>query len=161
MRTSATPKQVTVLLNLVQSEAEVKGAFVCDHHGVTLGGVGAYFTPGRKWSECDQISICIVQIAAALQARVGSWRDIVLDFQRRRIFAHDLGSALLVVICESHVNPALMRMTLNVAAAAFKKDTQLAQSMGASLPSRLETLKEKHLGRSAWQLIQKAELADV
>ncbi len=160
VRTPQTPKSVTALLQAVQNGPGVLGAFVADYRGTTLAGVGAYFSVGQEWSTYDRISVCITQMAAVCQARSGQWKELEIRFTRVLFVVRDLGHALLVALCAPDVNPSLLRMSLNVATGPIEKDVPAQKALGAGIPSRLETLGEKYLSDTAWQLIRKTGLVN-
>ncbi len=132
----------------------VQGACVCDNHGAVIGMLLAGALDRRLF---EQIGLALSQCLAAIHAR-SAVTDIELQYERKVVVAHDLGNALLVVVCNADVNLPLLRMTLNVAASPFEADAELQRALKQAALSRTNTLSQEHVNASDRSLLHKAGL---
>ena len=126
--------------------AGVTASFICDNSGRVIAssfGGDIDLTPIRD------VARELVHTAAVL-GRVGeSMRELDFTYPGSRLLVRDLDDSLLVVLCESQVEIAMLRLTLNVAATQLKDDSELRNLLQDSVSER-EVL-ENELDQISWQ----------
>lgn len=129
-------QSTALLLRDVQSTTGVRAACVFDYQGALLAA-----NSNEDWAESflarlgEEISrLLVLQEAGGDKAK-----DVELRFRHGDIYIRDLGYAFEVVLCAPQVNWSLLRMTVNVAAAQFEKDTELQKSLALAAPPRGKT----------------------
>jgi hypothetical protein len=96
-----------------------------------------------------------VHTAAVLDSVGESVKELDFTYPGSRLLVRDLDDSLLVVLCEPKVEIAMLRITLNVAAAQLKDDVELRTLLKDSAPER-EVL-ENELDQVSWQLLKALE----
>ena len=134
----------------------VQGACLCDNQGEILGML-LTATGDRRLFE--RIGLALSQCLAAL-SKLSPLTNIELRFERKLVIARDLGNALVVVLCSTAANTAVLRMALEVAANPFEGDADLQRDLRQVAPSRSSTLGREHLDASARHLLLKAGLKE-
>lgn len=123
------------LLQALQNVAGIAQILICDNRGEMLGALinGAF-----DQKRAHQIGAQIAQMYAALEARGKKSRDLELRLARGNLLARDLGHAFVVVIGAPNVDWALLRMSLNVAAAPYEKNAALQNILREATPARAD-----------------------
>lgn len=136
--------------------AGVGGAFVCDNTGAVIVSstppvlaTGTMNTIGRE----------VAQTFAAAE-RAG-WESSRAEFVYNswRLVAEDLGAAVLFVVCEEGVEMPMVRMTIDVVAAAWRKDSRVRRQLarGSATRSTVTTAANfDDLSRQLWRVIESA-----
>ena len=134
----------------------VQGACLCDNQGEILGML-LTATGDRRLFE--RIGLALSQCLAAL-SKLSPLTNIELRFERKLVIARDLGNALVVVLCSTAANTAVLRMALEVAANPFEGDADLQHDLRQVAPSRSSVFGREHLDASAQHLLLKAGLKE-
>jgi len=147
-------QQVGDLLNEIGKIANVQTACIFDNHGKVLGALtNASFDKG----EYNRVGAAIAQCYAAIQSRAG-FRDLEFRFERRFVYTRDLGNAFFAAFCSLDASLSMLRMTLNVSAAAFEADPELQINLRRVAESKKDTLATSYLDVLGSQLVEKASL---
>lgn len=142
------------LLHEIEHVPGVQTACVHDNRGKVLGAlVNADLDKGTY----NRVGTEIAQCFAAFQARTGC-RDLEFRFEKKLIYARDLGNAFLTVYCSPDASLSMLRMTVNVAAAPFEADPDLQKSLKQAAESKKDTLAPNYLDILGSQLVDKAKL---
>jgi predicted regulator of Ras-like GTPase activity (Roadblock/LC7/MglB family) len=101
---------------------DVLGSFICDNHGnVIVNAVPVDLNIAALRGISRQVTQAI---AARIQHRI---QEIDLTFTGFRVLIRDLHQCVLVVLCESDIDIALLRMTLNVNFAKADIEAKLSE----------------------------------
>jgi len=134
--------------------AGVGGAFVCDNAGAVIVSstppvlaTGTMNTIGRE----------VAQTFAAAE-RAG-WESTRAEFayDTWRLVAEDLGPTVLFVVCEEDVEMPLVRMTIDVVTAAWRKDSGVRKQLARQRATRsaaTATANFDDVSRQLWRLIE-------
>jgi predicted regulator of Ras-like GTPase activity (Roadblock/LC7/MglB family) len=135
-RLSRLNQSTAALLHETQATAGVRAVCVFDNRGALLAAHS-----NEDWADgfLARLGEQMARLLALLEARPDQAKDIELRFEHGDIYVRDLGNAFEVVLCAPQVNWSLLRMTANVAAAPFEKDTELQKSLALAAPSRGQT----------------------
>ncbi len=123
----------------------VLGSFICDNHGNVI--VNA--VPGN-------LNIAVLrgisrQVTQAIAARIQNGiQELDLTYEGIRVLIRDLNQALLVVICKSNVDIALLRLTLNVNLSGPEFETQLGNI--APKEQVIRIVQEDDVDEISWRL---------
>lgn len=133
------------VLTEINALDNVLGSFICDNHGnVIINAVPANLNIAALRGISRQVTHAI---AARMQ---NSIQEIDLTYTRFRVLIRDLDQAVLIVICESDVDIALLRLTLNVSLS--KSD--LESALGESVPREkvIRIVNEDDVDEISWDL---------
>jgi len=147
-------EQVGTLLNEIDHVPNVLSACVCDNRGKLLGALvnGAWDA-----GEFNLAGVAIAQCFAAFQSKT-ECRDLEFRFEKKWLYARELGNAFVVVFYPPEMNLALLRMTLNVAAATFAADPELQKHLTQVAASKRDTLAHTFLDILGAQLVEQGNL---
>ena len=130
----------------------VRGCFICDNRGRVIQHS---FSDHRSVTPLGDVGREAI-LTAAVFARVGEpASELDFTFTGGRLIMRDLQSSLLVLLCEPEVEIAMLRLTLNVAAAQLMEDPGL-RSLLRDRPAHREVL-ENELDEISWQLLRALE----
>ena len=97
----------------------VGGSFVCDNRGdVIVSSDPAVLATVTMTTIGREVG----RAFAALEAASESAARIEFVYDSWRLLAHDIGNAVLFVVCHPEADMALVRMTAEVASAGWSKD---------------------------------------
>ncbi len=157
-------EQMAALLNQIHPIAGVREAVLYNNHGWMLGAVVADPPADRQSRDLqrdpagprgaapsgaedtlekaryNQAGQYLAQVFAAFEQGKGRPKEIEMRFTRKELLARDLGNAFVAIGCAPEVDWAMLRLTLNVAAARFEKDTALQENLRQVAASRLDVL---------------------
>lgn len=132
------------LLSSIHRIGGVTSSFVFDNNGSRLGANVDESANVWQWTfrgdASREFGSGLGQMLAAFRVRGVRLRDMQLTFPEAGLFVRDMGNAFVVVMCRPEADWSLIRMTVNVAAAAFEADGELQKSLAAvaAWPSPVE-----------------------
>ncbi len=126
-------QQTAALLREMRTAAGVRAACVFDNQGALLA---ANSNEDIRESLLSELGLQMARLRTLVQAKSENAKDIELRFERGDVYVRDMGNAIQVVLCEPQVNWSLLRMTANVAAAPFEKDSELQKNLSQAAPLR-------------------------
>ena len=111
-----------LVLAEINAVDDVLGSFICDNHGnVIVNAVPANLNIAALRGISRQVT-------QAISARIQhSIQEIDLTYSGFRVLIRDLNQTVLVILCESDIDIALLRMTLNVNFAKTDIETKLSE----------------------------------
>ncbi len=130
-------EQMAALLNQIHPIAGVQEAVLYNNHGEVLGTIAEGHLEKALYNQAGQY---LAQVFAAFEQGKGRPKEIEMRFTRKELLARDLGNAFVAIGCAPEVDWAMLRLTLNVAAARFEKDTALQENLRQVAASRLDAL---------------------
>lgn len=134
--------------------ARVGGSFVCDN----TGGVIVSSTPAVLATvTMNLIGRETAQAFAALETGGHPATRMDFNYDTWRLLATDLGDALLFVVCEPQVDMPILRMTVDVVMAAWKKDASVQKQLARHRAARREVLARAQFDEvslRSWKTIQ-------
>jgi hypothetical protein len=132
----------------------VGGSFVCDNAGevivssnpaplatVTMNAIGR--EAAQAFTACDAAG----RAAARLDLTYDTWR----------LLATDLGDAILFAVCDPQVDMPVLRMTVDIVTAGWKKDSSAQKLLAKRRSPRKATVEPAQMddvSRHSWQAIQ-------
>jgi len=143
---------IAARLGEITAVAGVNGCFICDNSGRV---VAHSFGDRRNVTPLGDVGLEAVLTAAVFGSVGEPAVEMDFTFTRGRLIMRDLGSSLLVLLCEPQPEIAMLRLTLNVAAAQLMEDPELRSRLRDSTASR-EVL-ENELDEISWQLLKALE----
>jgi predicted regulator of Ras-like GTPase activity (Roadblock/LC7/MglB family) len=117
-------KRCLVLLKEIEQVPGVRHAVICDLRGSMLV---ARVSGELTRDTLDTVGSNVVTLLATFAGH--SFNSIEFQFENRLMYVRTLGNALIAIVCERGSNLALLRMSLNVAAAAFEADKDLQHNL--------------------------------
>ena len=126
----------------------VAGAFVCDNAGEIIACSNP---PALATVTMTQVGRVAAQVFGAMEAANRRVDRLEVAYDSGRLFARDLGSALLVVICQPGVDSAMLRMAVDVAVVGWRNDNQQRKRLSRSKVARRHVLTRPELDDVAWQ----------
>jgi predicted regulator of Ras-like GTPase activity (Roadblock/LC7/MglB family) len=134
----------------INAVAGVRGCITCDNRG----GVIASVTPtGLDLATLNNIGRQVTLILAALETAGQAMSELDFTYEGVRLVARDLGNAVLVVLCEPQVEIAMLRLTLNVMTARWKKDSSVQERLAGRAGEREDLLTKDNLDALSWLLL--------
>ena len=134
----------------INAVAGVRGCITCDNRG----GVIASVTPsGLDLAALNNIGRQVTLILAALETAGQAMSELDFTYDGARLVARDLGNAVLVVLCEPQVEISMLRLTLNVVTARWKKDSSVQEQLTGQAGKREDLLTEDNLDALSWLLL--------
>ena len=132
----------------------VGGAFVCDNHGdVIVSSDPAVLATVAMNAIGREVGRSLLALEASGQQ--GLRMEFVYDSWR--LLAHDMGEAVVFIVCEPGVDVATVRMTAEVAINAWRKDSRARKRLASRRVERKQLVTPATLDQSAegaWKLIQ-------
>ena len=134
----------------INAVAGVRGCITCDNRG----GVIASVTPtGLDLATLNNIGRQVTLILAALETAGQAMSELDFTYDGARLVARDLGNAVLVVLCEPQVEISMLRLTLNVVTARWKKDSSVQERLAGRAGEREDLLTKDNLDALSWLLL--------
>ncbi|MEO6398118.1 MAG: hypothetical protein ABIP13_06585 [Tepidiformaceae bacterium] len=132
----------------------VGGAFVCDNRGDVIVASDPAVLATVAMSAIGR------EVGRALLALEASGRgcprmDFVFDSWR--LLAHDIGDAVVFIVCEPGVDVATVRMTAEVVLNRWQKDSRVQKRLASSKIERKQLVAPAALDQNAhraWTIIQ-------
>lgn len=132
----------------------VGGAFVCDNRGrVIVSSDPAVLATVAMNAIGREVGRSLLALEASGQH--GLRMEFVYDSWR--LLAHDMGEALVFIVCEPGVDVATVRMTAEVAINAWRKDSRARKRLASHRVERQQLVSPATLDQTAewaWKLIQ-------
>lgn len=132
----------------------VGGSFVCDN----LGEVIVSSTPAVLATvTMNAIGREVAQAMAALDTAGRTAQRLDFTYDSWRLLATDVGDALLFVVCEPQVDMPVLRMTVDVVAMGWKKDSSAQKQLARHRSARKDVMAKAtfdDVSLRAWQVIQ-------
>lgn len=132
----------------------VGGAFVCDNRGdVIVSSDPAVLATVAMNAIGREVGRSLLALEASGQQ--GLRMEFVYDSWR--LLAHDMGEAVVFIVCEPGVDVATVRMTAEVAINAWRKDSRARKRLASRRVERKQLVTPATLDQSAegaWKLIQ-------
>ncbi|MGH2634208.1 MAG: hypothetical protein ACRDG3_12420 [Tepidiformaceae bacterium] len=132
----------------------VGGAFVCDNRG----GVIVSSTPAAlATATMNTIGREVAQAFTA--AEKAGWPSTRVEFvyDTWRLLAEDLGGAVLFLVCEEEADMPIARMTVDVVAAAWRKDSGVKKQLARHWAARTDVMTTANfdeVSRRSWRIIE-------
>ena len=130
------------------------GAFVCDNRGdVIVSSDPAVLATVAMNAIGREVGRSLLALEASGQQ--GLRMEFVYDSWR--LLAHDMGEAVVFIVCEPGVDVATVRMTAEVAINAWRKDSRARKRLASRRVERKQLVTPATLDQSAegaWKLIQ-------
>ena len=117
-------KRANALLQELEQVPGVQHAVICDLRGSMLV---ARVSGELTRDTLDTVGSNVVTLRAAFAGH--SFNSIEFQFEDRLMYVRTLGNAFIAIVTERGLNLALLRMSLNVAAAAFEADKNLQHNL--------------------------------
>jgi predicted regulator of Ras-like GTPase activity (Roadblock/LC7/MglB family) len=134
----------------INAVAGVRGSFTCDSRGEVIASA----TPaGLDTAVLNNIGRQATLTLVALETVGQAMSELVFTYEGARLAARDLGNAVLVVLCEPQVDIAMLRLTLNVATARWKKDSGVQKQLASQAGEREDLLTKDNLDAPSWLLL--------
>jgi predicted regulator of Ras-like GTPase activity (Roadblock/LC7/MglB family) len=134
----------------INAVAGVQSSFTCDNRGEVIASA----TPADpNTAVLNNIGRQVTLTLAALETTGEAMSELDLTYEGARLVARDLGNAVLVVLCEPQVEIAMLRLTLNVVTARWKKDPGVQEQLTGRAGEREDLLAKENLGALAWLLL--------
>ena len=132
----------------------VGGAFVCDNRGdVIISSDPAVLATVAMNAIGREVGRSLLALEAS--GHQGLRLDFVFDSWR--LLAHDLGEAVVFIVCEPGVDVAMVRMTAEVAMNTWQKDSRARNRLASRRVERKQLVTPATLDQNAyrtWKLIQ-------
>jgi hypothetical protein len=125
----------------------VGGSFVCDNRGdVIVSSDPAVLatvtmtTIGRE----------VARVFVALEAAGQTAQRIDFVYDTWRLLAHDIGDAVFFVVCQPEADMALVRMTVDVVVAGWRKDSTAQRRLQQRRAERKALVNAAALDQGSW-----------
>ena len=130
----------------------VGGAFVCDNAGEMIAGSSP---PVLATVAMGDLSRVAGQTLAAMDGARKTVDRAEFTYDTWRLFVRDLGPAMILVVCHSHVDMAMLRMTVDMIIVRWRKDNNVQKRLSkkASL-ARKGMLSATQMDDAAWDAYQ-------
>jgi hypothetical protein len=132
---------------------QVEGSFVCDNSGdVILSSTPAVLATATMAT----IGREVVRTFEAMKAADRPITRLEFDYGTWRLFARDIGDALLLVVCQPGTDMPFLRMTIDIVASGWRKDPAAQKLLASRRAERRELIKPDNLddaSRKTWRLI--------
>jgi hypothetical protein len=126
----------------------VGGAFVCDNKGdVIVSSDPAVLATVTMNTIGREVGRAFIALEAA--GRAASRMELVYDSWR--LFAHDISDAVVFVVCQPAADMAMVRMTVDVVVAGWRKDSGAQKRLARHKAVRRELVNRSQLDNGAWQ----------
>lgn len=136
------------ILAEINSVNGVQGSFICGNQGQVLASVMPdSFDP----TMLDSIGRQVIQLMVALDKAGGNMNEICFTCNRGSLVARDAGEAMLIVLGEPHTEIALLRLTLNVAAARLRNEKKMKVYLAHHPPKR--EIRQGEVDETAWRML--------
>lgn len=132
----------------------VGGSFVCDNAGEVI--VSSNPAPLATVT-MNAIGREAAQAFMACEAAGRTAGRLDLTYDTWRLLATDIGDAILFAVCDPQVDMPVLRMTVDVVTAGWKKDSSAQKLLAKRHSSRratVEPVQMDEVSRRAWQAIQ-------
>lgn len=117
--------------------AHVGGSFVCDNAGeVIVSSTPAVLATVTM----NAIGREVAQAFAAMEAGGTAASRLDITYDTWRLVATDIGDAILFALCEPQVDMPILRMTVDIIAVGWKKDTNVQKQLARHRAARREVL---------------------
>lgn len=128
--------------------AHVGGAFVCDNKGdVIVSSDPAVLATVTMSTIGREVGRAFIALEAA--GRAASRMELVYDSWR--LFALDISDAVVFVVCQPAADMAVVRMTVEVVVAGWRKDGDAQKRLARNKAVRRELVNRSQLDTGAWQ----------
>jgi predicted regulator of Ras-like GTPase activity (Roadblock/LC7/MglB family) len=125
----------------------VEGAFLCDNRGdVIVSSDPAVLATVTMNTIGREIGRAFV----ALQAAGFPATRLDLTYDTWRLFAHDIGDAVLFVVAQPSVDIAMVRMTADVVTATWQKDPAARKRLQKHRSERAQLVNRTALDPGSW-----------
>ncbi len=132
----------------------VGGAFVCDNRGeVIVSSDPAVLATVAMSAIGREVGRSLLALEAG--GREGFRLDFMFDSWR--LLAHDMGEAVIFIVCETGADVATVRMTAEVAMNTWQKDSRVQKRLASRRVERKHLVTPATLDQDAyraWTLIQ-------
>jgi len=132
----------------------VGGAFVCSNAGDVIVSTSP---PLLATATMNNIGREIARAFSAFEASGRPVSRLDVTYDTWRLFANDIGDAIMFVVCHPGVDAAIVRMTVDVATAGWHKDAKIQKRMAQHKTSRRAAITRTALderSQQVWQLIE-------
>jgi hypothetical protein len=132
----------------------VGGSFVCDNAGEVI--VSSNPAPLATVT-MNAIGREAAQAFAACEAAGRAAARLDLTYDTWRLLATDVGDAILFAVCDPQVDMPVLRMTVDIVTAGWKKDSSAQKLLAKRRSSRKATVEPAQMddiSRRLWQAIQ-------
>ncbi len=124
-------------LQQISGLAHVGGSFVCDYAGeVILSSTPAVLATVTMNAIGREVS----QAFAAIEAGSAAASRLDIAYDTWRLVATDIGNAILFVLSEPEVDLPILRMTVDIIAAGWKKDSNVQKQLARHRAPRRDVL---------------------
>lgn len=108
-------------LSDIKAVPNVHGCFLVSNRGKTIEA-----DPPLELTEeeLESIGAAVIQVLLGLETWGSPAGELDFSYQRSRLVVRDLDQAALVMICSPEVDPALLRLTVNVVTKRWGKDAE-------------------------------------
>ncbi|HMS58185.1 MAG TPA: roadblock/LC7 domain-containing protein [Tepidiformaceae bacterium] len=134
-------------LQQIAGIANVAGAFVCDNGGEVIASSEP---PVLATVAMASLGKEAARAFSALEAAGTRASRVEFEFDTWRLVARDLGEGLLLVVCRPGVDSALLRMSADIAIAAWKADSRSQKRLTKRKAQRSQLLAQSQLDAPAW-----------
>ena len=110
------------------------GSLVINNQGEIIASATP---PGLNKADLENISDHVVELFMSAEATVNGLAEVVLHFERKILFIHDLGQAILVVVCIPRADISLLRMTANVVVTTWQNDPNVQKVLKDNFVERV------------------------
>ncbi|MFN0146837.1 MAG: hypothetical protein ACKVT1_10015 [Dehalococcoidia bacterium] len=126
----------------------VAGGFVCDNAGEVIAASDPPVLATQTMTLAGRVA---AQIFGAMDAANHRVDRIEVAFDTGRLFARDIGPAVLVVVCQPVVDTAMLRMAIDIAVVGWRSNSQHQKRLTKSKAVRRQVLTEGALDEVAWR----------
>lgn len=134
-------------LDQVGAVAGVGGSFVCDNRGdVIVSSDPAVLATVTMNTIGREVGRAFVALAAA--ARPATRMEFVYDSWR--LVAQDVGDAVFFVVCHPETDMAMVRMTVEVVTAGWRKDASAQKRLHRHRTERAALVTRATLDQNSW-----------
>jgi len=121
-------------LTEINQLAGVWGSFICSNQAKIIASA---LPPEFNKSSLGNIARHAVEVISTGGETIQELQEIVIHFQRRRLFILDLQQAILVVFCTPGVDISLLRMTINILITSWESDVEVQKQLKQNFEERL------------------------
>jgi hypothetical protein len=125
----------------------VGGAFVCDNKGeVIVSSDPSVLATVTMSTIGREVGRAFIALEAAGRAAI----RMELVYDTWRLFAHDISDAVVFVVCQPAADMAMVRMTVDVVVAGWRKDGDAQKRLARHKAVRRELVNRSELDNGAW-----------
>lgn len=139
-------------LQEIASVDQVEGAFVCNSSGDV---VVSSMPPVLATAAMSHIGKALSQVFGAFEAAGVPVDRLELSFDSWRLYARDLGQAVVIVVAEPYADLSMIRMTVDIVITTWNAGGQLQKRVGNGKSSaRMDLLSRANLDDAAWSSLR-------